>query len=120
MKALSLKQPYAELVVSGKKIIELRKWNTKFRGKFLVHASKNIDKNAMKRFGFTELPVGCIIGSAVLKDVKIYRNSEEFDRDKNFHLASEEYGNFGFVLEKPERLKKILCRGNLNFWEFDK
>lgn len=30
MKVLSLKQPFAEFVVSGKKKIELRKWNTKF------------------------------------------------------------------------------------------
>ena len=38
MKCLSLKQPYAELLVSGKKTIELRIWNTKFRGEFLMHA----------------------------------------------------------------------------------
>ncbi len=44
MKCLSLKQPFAELLVSGKKTIELRKWNTKFRGKFLMHDSKNLDK----------------------------------------------------------------------------
>jgi hypothetical protein len=40
MKCLSLKKPFAELLVSGKKTVELRKWNTKFRGKFLIHASK--------------------------------------------------------------------------------
>ncbi|MDD4353280.1 MAG: ASCH domain-containing protein, partial [Candidatus Nanoarchaeia archaeon] len=28
IKVLSLKQPWAELVASGKKTIELRKWNT--------------------------------------------------------------------------------------------
>jgi hypothetical protein len=39
-KCLSLKQPYAELLISGKKTIELRSWDTKFRGEFLVHASK--------------------------------------------------------------------------------
>ena len=52
MKALSLKQPFAELIVSGKKNIELRKWNTKFRGEFLIHASKIPDKEFMKKFGF--------------------------------------------------------------------
>jgi len=36
MKALSLKQPFAELILQGKKTIELRKWNTKFRGEFLI------------------------------------------------------------------------------------
>ncbi|MFZ0325921.1 MAG: ASCH domain-containing protein [Nitrososphaeraceae archaeon] len=44
MKCLSLKQPYAELLVSGKKTIELRTWNTKFRGKFLIHVSKKVIK----------------------------------------------------------------------------
>jgi hypothetical protein len=28
-----------DLLLSGEKAIELRKWNTKFRGKFLIHAS---------------------------------------------------------------------------------
>ena len=40
MKCLSLKQPFADLLALGKKTIELRKWNTKFRGEFLFHASK--------------------------------------------------------------------------------
>ena len=46
MKCLSLKQPSADLLALGDKTIELRKWNTKFRGIFLVHASKNIDIEA--------------------------------------------------------------------------
>jgi len=50
-KCLSLRQPYAELIVSGRKTIELRKWNTRFRGEFLVHASKAIDKEACKLHG---------------------------------------------------------------------
>ena len=40
MKCFSLKQPYADLIVFGEKIIELRKRNAKFRGEFLFHASK--------------------------------------------------------------------------------
>ena len=51
MKCLSLKQPYTEPLVSGKKTIELRNWNTSFRGKFLVHASKNIDKERLDFLG---------------------------------------------------------------------
>ena len=52
MKVLSLKQPFAELILQNKKKIELRKWNTKFRGAFLIHASKIPDKKAMDKFGF--------------------------------------------------------------------
>ena len=32
-----VRQPYTELVVAAGKKIELRKWNTQFRGEFLVH-----------------------------------------------------------------------------------
>jgi len=46
MKALSLKQPYAELILQGKKKIELRTWNTKFRGEFYIHASLTADKKS--------------------------------------------------------------------------
>ena len=55
MKCLSLRQPYAELLVSGKKTIELRKWNTNFRGKFLIHASKNVNKERCKFLGIDHI-----------------------------------------------------------------
>ncbi len=67
-KCLSLKQPYAELIVSGKKAIELRTWNTKFRGEFLIHASKKIDKEACERNKIDpkSLITGAIIGNPYL------------------------------------------------------
>ena len=119
MKALSLKQPYAELILQGRKKIELRKWNTKFRGEFLIHASKIPDNDAMKEFDFSKLPLGCIIGKVNLKDVKKYNNQEEHDRDKDLHLASSYWGNYGFILENPERIKPIEVNGKLGFWEFN-
>jgi|WetSurMetagenome_2_1015567.scaffolds.fasta_scaffold47845_2 hypothetical protein len=119
MKALSLKQPYAELVVSGKKTIELRKWNTNFRGEFLVHASKIPDEDAMKRFGFANLPFGFIIGKANLINVKHYNSKEEHADDKYKHLANSDWGNFGFILENPERINTIPAKGKLNFWNSD-
>lgn len=120
MKALSLKQPFAELIVSGKKKIELRKWNTKFRGEFLVHASKIPDKRAMERFGFKELPCGFIVGKVKLVDVKKYDNEEEHKKDKDLHLASSYWGDYGFILENPQRMEKIPINGKLGFWDFQK
>lgn len=77
MKSFSLKQPFAELVVSGKKKIELRKWNTKFRGESLIHASMNPDSDSIKKFGYKHLPTGFIVGKATLVDVKQYSNDDE-------------------------------------------
>lgn len=120
MKALSIKQPFAELILQGKKKIELRKWNTKFRGEFLIHASKNVDKKAMNRFNFNRLPIGCILGRATLIDIKKYNNEKDHNKDKNLHLASSYWGNYGFILDKVKRLEKPTpCKGKLNFWEFE-
>ena len=117
MKALSLKQPFAELILEGKKKIELRKWNTNFRGEFFIHASKNPDEESMKRFGFTTLPLGFIVGKAKLVDVKTYENKEEHNRDNNLHLASSDWGNIGFILENPIRIEPIPFKGQLNFFD---
>lgn len=116
MKTLSIKQPFAEMIVSGKKTIEVRSWNTQFRGEFLVHASMQPDRKAMKRFGYTNLPTG-IIGKVTLVDVKEY--TDDFEADKDKHHARSDYGKFGFVLSTPVRLKEIIpAKGRLGFWEY--
>ena len=49
MKALTIKQPWATLIMQGDKRFEFRSWQTKYRGDLLIHAGKGIDKEAMKR-----------------------------------------------------------------------
>ena len=39
-KAISLKQPWANLVANGKKTIETRKWKTNYRGDLVICSSK--------------------------------------------------------------------------------
>jgi ASCH domain-containing protein len=125
MKCLSLKQPYAELLVSGKKTIELRNWNTSFRGNFLVHASKNIDKERLDFLGIdhNKLICGAIIGSALLHNVKQYRNKTELELDKNKHLADiKKFGfcKYGFMIKNAHRFRRsILYLGMLKFFEVD-
>jgi len=92
MKALTIKQPFVELILQGKKRIELRNWNTNFRGRFLIHASKVPDAEAMKKFGFDELPCGVILGEVELVDVKKYESDEAHNADRDKHLASSEWG----------------------------
>lgn len=120
MKTLSLKQPFAELILQGKKTIELRKWNTHVRGEFLIHASQKLDQKAMQHFGFTTLPTGAILGKATLSEVKKYMTAEEHAKDREKHCASSQYGQYGFILKEVQRLSKpIPAKGKLNFWDFD-
>jgi hypothetical protein len=39
MKALSIKQPWAQLIIMGAKDVENRNRSTNFRGRFAVHVS---------------------------------------------------------------------------------
>lgn len=41
MKALSIKQPWANLIAAGKKTIETRTWATPYRGEILLVSSKS-------------------------------------------------------------------------------
>jgi hypothetical protein len=125
MKCLSLKQPFAELLVSEKKTVELRKWNTKFRGKFLIHASKEIDKERAKALGinFIKLSTGSIVGTAILNDVKEYKSEADFGKDKNKHYADiKKFGQYryGFMVKKAHRLETPLpYPGRFKFFEVE-
>jgi hypothetical protein len=83
---LSLKQPLADLLSLGEKNVEIRKWNTKFRGKFIVHASKNIDMEACQRRDIDndKLMKGVIIGSAfymMLKSIKVKKSLTRINKN---------------------------------------
>ena len=123
-KCLSLKQPYAELLVSGIKTIEVRKWKTKFRGQFLVHASKNIDEEACKRLKIEQakLVTGAIVGEANLYNVISYETKNSFLKDKNKHFASSTYDKpkFGFLVYQAERFDTpVPIRGKLGFFNVE-
>jgi len=123
MKCLSICQPFAELIVEGEKTIELRKWNTKFRGEFLVHAAKNILTEECKRMKISPsaITTGAIIGKVNLVDVKKYDSNEELrdDKKKHYSISDHTKSKYGFILEKPKKLRvPIPYLGKLNFFEF--
>ena len=65
MKVLTIRQPWASLIMNGYKKFEFRSWSTKYRGAILIHAGKNVDKEAMlrlKKYLPEEIPTGKIIG----------------------------------------------------------
>ena len=71
MKVLTIKQPWATLIMQGYKRFEFRSWQTKYRGDLLIHAGKGIDKEAIKRLEKylpEELPFGKILGKVTLVD----------------------------------------------------
>jgi hypothetical protein len=126
VKCLSLKQPYAHLLASGKKTVELRKWNTKFRGHFLIHASLNTDNAACKRLNIKQEPLtkGGVIGKAYLYDVQYYETRREFQSDEIRHFAPTDFydkdSRHGFLIRNAKQFTKpIPLVGKLRFFEVD-
>ena len=123
MKCLSVSQPFADLIISGKKIIELRNWNTNFRGEFLIHAPIKIRIKDVKRLKINKKFVtGAIIGKAELYDVKKYNSIKEVSTDKKLHYASKNFysKSFGFILKNAKPLRiPIPCKGKLGFFDVE-
>ena len=121
MKCLSVSQPFADLIVKGKKTIELRSWNTNFRGEFLIHAPVKIRKDDCERLKIkSKLSTSAIIGKAEIYDVKKYSSSDKVRKDAKKHFASKNFYNkkFGFCLKNAkEFLIPISCKGKLGFFD---
>ncbi len=126
MKALAMSQPWAELLASGKKKIEVRTKNASYRGWFYIYAvAKDTKEDVVKMFGFRNLPTGVIIGKAFLQDVKRYADEKAFYRDTNLHLASREIikqegwnlkTKYGYIISKVKRVKPFPYRGMPGFF----
>lgn len=122
VKCLSVSQPFADLIIKGKKTIELRKWNTKFRGEFLIHSPMKIKSQDCKRLGIneTDLRTGAIIGKAMIYDVKTYKTKKELNDDKKYHFALGDPSDrkFGFLLKNAKEFRvPIPCKGKLGFFD---
>ncbi len=90
--ALSLKQPWAALLVQGLKTIEVRRWPTARRGRILIHAARVPDERP-EAWGHvppelleTAQLLGGIVGAGDITDCRTYRTVEEFRADQARHL----------------------------------
>lgn len=123
MKCLSVSQPFADLIISGKKTIELRNWNTNFRGEFFIHTPIKIRVEDCKRLKITKkLVTGVIIGKAELYDVKKYNSLKEVKIDQKFHSASKNFQDktFGFKIKNAKSLRiPIPWKGQLGFFDVE-
>ncbi|MEM3064176.1 MAG: ASCH domain-containing protein [Candidatus Nitrosotenuis sp.] len=122
LKCLSVSQPFADLIASGKKTIELRKWNTNFRGEFLIHAPAKIRRRDCQRLGVvaSSLVIGAIVGKAVLYGVKEYHTRKEWEQDRKHHMAGPEFSGcrFGFLLRSAKKFAiPIPYKGRLGFFD---
>lgn len=80
MKALTIHQPWAQLLVTGCKVYEYRSWDTRYRGLVAIHAATRLEKcewQALDRpevqkclRGIDDLPIGAVIAIGRLADTR--------------------------------------------------
>ena len=70
MKVLTIKEPWASLIINGYKVYEFRNFKTNYRGKILIHAGLTLEKNNAIKFNNYNLDYGKgeIIGEAYITD----------------------------------------------------
>lgn len=123
MLALSIRQPWAWLIIHGGKDIENRMWSTRVRGRILVHAAQGMTRDEWKdawlfaagsgaspkaiEAGLTRdnIERGGIVGSVEIVDCVQASNSRWF------------MGSHGFVLRDPQPLPFRPLKGRLGFFE---
>jgi hypothetical protein len=127
--ALSLKQPWAALLVHRHKTIEIRSWRTLYRGPVLIHAARVPD---LRREAWALVPDeiyraaqkgGRIVGAGVLTDCVAYGSAQAFGRDAVRHLNPatwlREPGLYGFVFTDIRRLPFQPCPGSVRFFTIE-
>ncbi len=130
MRVLSLKEPFATLILSGQKCIETRSWKTTYRGELYIHASMTQvsqkiqnDKELMHLVESQEMNFGYIICKCKLVDC-IYMTKEYVaDMKKNHYqeyiCGEYKQGRYAWILEDIIPLEiPIKAKGQLGIWNY--
>src|SRR5262245_647752 len=116
-RVLSIQQPWAWAIATGRKKVENRTWNTPYRGTVYIHASSNRDVGAYdwirRQFRIAvpdNLPTCAVIAVAELTDVVTRRRAKRFG--KWFE------GPYGFVLKHVRPLRRpVRTLGKLRLFQ---
>ena len=102
MKALSVRQPWANMIASGRKTIETRTWYTDYRGELLIVSSKNPPIP----------PAGCALAVAELVDCRPMTAEDE-----NAAVCPRYPGAFSWVFENIRQIEPFPVRGALGLYD---
>ena len=110
MRVLSVKQPWADLIASGAKSIEVRSWTTSYRGPVLIAACAQPSRTLDARRHEMPPPdrLGILVCIVQLVDVRPATRA-----DTHACGGFDPSGEYAWVLEAPRRVHPVKYRGGL-------
>jgi len=119
IRALTIGQPWAELILRRRKPFEIRGWTTKYRGPILIHAGLKWNAADAEALGITreEATCGAFVGIAKLKEVRRYTRADaKLLREKRGGLGGWGPGEYAWVLTSVRRIEPIPFKGQLGLY----
>jgi len=116
--AISVRQPWAELLIGGRKSIEIRSWAPEYRGRLWLHAGLKSNLDVERRFGLHDLYRGGFIGSIQLLAI-VPVTQDRWIQWLDKHLDSGEYrgGLVAWMVGSPRRFRTpVSGKGQLNLF----
>lgn len=125
MKVLTIREPWASLIVNGYKEYEFRSWKTNYMGKLLIHTGLRLEKEVIDRFEEYNLNyvLGAIIGEAILTDCILV--NEEFSEslrkiNNKVYAKSNHNETYAWKLENIKMYNSpIYVKGKLGLWNYE-
>lgn len=109
MKALSVQPFYATLISLGEKFIELRSWQTDYRGKLLICSSAPYNK--AERESLVSGKAICVVD---LVDVRPY--NDKTDRNEAALFDDETFEGYSWILDNIQPIVPFPVKGQLRIY----
>jgi len=111
MKALSIRQPWADLIIQGIKTLELRSWTVSHRGPLAIHASQTIDEIACRVHGIDprHVSTGVLVGVVELIDISAL-DEDSYKSLQMDHLSADAFKPplFAWKMTHPKAIEKAV------------
>ena len=125
MKVLTIREPWASLIINGYKKYEFRSWKTNYRGKLLIHAGKGIDKDMLyiaDKYNIKINP-GNILGEVKITDcIKVDEKFNKYLKNENSVVyRGNDKDNYAWKIDNVKKYNEtISINGKLGLWNYDK
>lgn len=130
IKVLTLREPWASLILYGFKTIETRSWYTSYRGDLYIHAGKHpidmCDSRAAKVIDYIPTPhdsfghiiLKCTLSDCVRIDEHLAKAIQKSD-PVNYCCGDFTTGRYAWILANIQPITPLKATGHLGLWNFD-